>query len=247
MKCTLSSSTLGRLRAALLQDLAPSSPTARSRPPCLLCTYKTPASTKSPFHAPPRRHASTTTTPRKESLRPQTHYELFPQTLPAGPPPTGPFTIDTRLLRHEFLQLQARAHPDRHHGPDKARAEGASARINDAYKTLQSPLLRAQYLLRLRGTDVAGDETARVEDAGLLMEVMEMRERIEGAESEEEVAGMEEVNERRIGESVRGLEGAFARDDLRAAKEEAVRLRYWVNIRESLHAWERGKPVVLVH
>lgn len=94
---------------------------------------------------------------------------------------------------------------------------------------------------------MAEDETARVEDPELLMEVLEMRERIEGAESEEEVRGMEEVNEERIAESVRGLEGAFGRDDLRAAREEAVRLRYWVNIRESLHAWERGKPVVLVH
>ena len=94
---------------------------------------------------------------------------------------------------------------------------------------------------------MAEDETARVEDPELLMEVLEMRERIEGAESEEEVQGMKEVNEERIAESVGVLEGAFARDDLGAAKEEAVRLRYWVNIRESLHAWERGKPVVLVH
>ena len=134
-------------------------------------------------------------------------------------------------------------HPVAH----KARAQALSARINEAYKTLQSPLLRAQYLLSLRGIDVGGDEAARVEDAGLLMEVMEAREAIEEAESEEEVRVLQDVNEGRIERSVRVLEEAFRRDDVEGAGREAVRLRYWVNIKESLDAWEKGKPVVLMH
>ena len=185
--------------------------------------------------------------PRKESLIPQTHYDLFPQTIPEGPPPRGPFDIDPRQLRKEFLQLQAKAHPDRHQGPDKARAEGASARINDAYKTLQNPLLRAQYLLLLRGIDVAEDETAKVEDPELLMDVLEMRENIEAAEEAAELETMQGENDGKIKQSVMVLESAFKRDDISAAKEEAVRLRYWINIKESLNAWEKGKPVVLVH
>ena len=184
---------------------------------------------------------------RKESLRPQTHYELFPNTLSSGPPPEGPFVIDTRELRKEFLQLQAKAHPDRHHGENKARAEGASARINEAYKTLQNPLLRAQYLLSLRGIDVAEDETAKVEDPDLLMEVLETREDIEAAQEESELKLLKEHNEERIKESENILNAAFTSDDLDAAKEEAVKLRYWINIKESLDAWEKGKPVVLVH
>lgn len=129
-----------------------------------------------------QRWQTTSAKPHKESLRPQTFYEIFPQTTPNGPPPQGSFDIDPRQLRKEFLQLQAQAHPDRHQGADKARAEGASARISEAYKTLQNPLLRAQYLLSLRGIDVAEDETAKVEDPELLMEVLEMRENIEAAE-----------------------------------------------------------------
>ena len=31
------------------------------------------------------------------------------------------------------------------------------------------------------------------------------------------------------------------------AMQEAVRLRYWINIKESLDGWEKGKPVVLNH
>lgn len=129
----------------------------------------------------------------------------------------------------------------------KSRAEGTSARINEAYKTLQNPLLRAQYLLSLRGIDVAEDETAKVEDPELLMEVLDAREEIENAQEEEELEEMKRVNDERIEASEQVLDRAFKDDDIRSAKEEAVRLRYWVNIKESLDGWEKGKPVVLVH
>lgn len=79
------------------------------------------------------------------------------------------------------------------------------------------------------------------------MEVLDARERIEEAESEEELVEMKAENGERIAESVRVLEGAFAKDDVQSAKEEAVKLRYWINIKESLDDWEKGKPVVLAH
>jgi molecular chaperone HscB len=150
-------------------------------------------------------------------------------------------------LKKEFLQLQARAHPDLHPQADKKRAEALSSRINEAYKTLQNPLLRAQYLLSLRGIQVAEDETAKVEDPELLMEVLEARESIEEAETEEDLEGMREGNEKRIEESTRVIDEAFKHDDLEAAKREAIKLRYWVNIKESIENWEKGVPVVLQH
>jgi len=94
---------------------------------------------------------------------------------------------------------------------------------------------------------VAEDESAKVEDPELLMEVLDAREAIESAQTEEQVQELRRVNEDRIRESERVLGRAFAEDDLENAKGEAVKLRYWVNIRESLDAWEKGKPVVLVH
>ncbi|KAI1369544.1 Co-chaperone Hsc20 [Xylaria arbuscula] len=179
---------------------------------------------------------------------PQNHYEFFPTTLPQGPPPAGPFDIDVRALRREFLSLQAGAHPDLHPAHMKARAQATSARINEAYKTLSHPLHRAQYVLSLRtGEDVAADETAKVEDPELLMLVLETRECIEEAESEGHLEGLRAENEERIEESVNKLGDMFARDDMEAAREEVVRLRYWMNIRESVDNWERGKPVVLEH
>jgi molecular chaperone HscB len=130
---------------------------------------------------------------------------------------------------------------------DKKRAEALSARINEAYKTLQNPLLRAQYLLTLRGIEIAEDETAKVEDPELLMEVLEAREQIEEAESEEDLVGMKDTNDARIRGSEEVLEQAFKEDNIELAKSEAVKLRYWINIKESIDDWERGKPVVLQH
>jgi molecular chaperone HscB len=86
-----------------------------------------------------------------------------------------------------------------------------------------------------------------VADPELLMEVLEAREDIEAADTEEELQELKRVNNARIAASETVLEKAFNMDDLAMAKEEAIKLRYWVNIKESLDAWEKGKPVVLVH
>lgn len=134
-------------------------------------------------------------------------------------------------------------HPAEH----KARAEATSARINEAYKTLSNPLLRAQYLLALRGVDVANDETLKIEEPSLLLEVLEAQEEIEDAQSEADLEEPKRINEERIADSEQVLEQAFHADDIDAAKKEAVRLRYWVNIRESLSNWEEGRPVTLQH
>ncbi|KEY71058.1 hypothetical protein S7711_00882 [Stachybotrys chartarum IBT 7711] len=179
--------------------------------------------------------------------RPRIHYDFFPESLPDGPPPAGHFPIDVRALRREFLKLQARAHPDMHPPETKAAAEGTSALINEAYRTLANPLLRAQYLLSLRGVDVATDETLKIEEPALLMDVLEAREDIEAAESEADLQETRAINDERIATSEAELERAFRNDDVEAAKREAVRLRYWVNIKESLDNWERGKPIVLEH
>lgn len=186
---------------------------------------------------------------------PPSYYALFPQSLPSGPPPSGPFHIDVRSLRREFLRLQAVSHPD-FHAHSKAdpsarrHAQAASALINGAFRTLANPLLRAQYLLREQyGLDVAGDEAGRIAAAeeDVLDVVLEARETIEEAESEEDLLGLKEENEERISAAEDVLEQAFADGDVEKLKKEVVRLRYWVNIREGIDNWEKGKPVVLEH
>jgi len=223
---------------------------------CRICNKQRPQAEKqrlSSYHQRRWQSQSSSTqtasneTAAKPSSTPQTHYDFFPKTLPAGPPPAGDFVIDLKTLRKEFLQLQAIAHPDRHPHHLKTRAEATSARINEAYKTLQNPLLRAQYLLHLRGIDAAGDETAKVDDPALLMEVLETREEIEAAREEEELTELKAINDERIEASEQILGEAFKANDIEKAKMESVKLRYWVNIKESMDNWEKGRPVVLEH
>ncbi|KAF3059429.1 J-type co-chaperone JAC1, mitochondrial [Daldinia childiae] len=192
----------------------------------------------------------------QDGKKPISHYDLFPQTLPQGPPPKGRFAIDVRALRREFLTLQATAHPDLAPAgaSSKRRAEAASAYINEAYRTLADPLARAQYLLRQRwGIDAAGEEAGRVEDPELLMLVLETREAIEEAECEEDLEPLRVQNEARIRESEDRLARAFEEEEGEGddggerARREVTRLRYWVNIKDAVSNWEEGKPVVLQH
>ncbi|KAM3512341.1 hypothetical protein MY11210_003980 [Beauveria gryllotalpidicola] len=234
-------------------------------------TNPSPSSSSSSPQPPPRRlfshHAASgadTSEPSSSAAAaaaaaaPSPYYALFPSTLPLGPPPRGHFPIDVRQLRREFLQLQARAHPDMHApGAAKSAAETRSALINEAYRTLANPLLRAQHLLALRGVDVAGDERLKMDAAAaeeeeegggnLLMVVLEAREGIEEARTEADLDGLRTENEARIREGEERLEEAFREDDVEKAKREAVKMRYWVNIKESLDNWEQGKPIVLQH
>lgn len=86
-----------------------------------------------------------------------------------------------------------------------------------------------------------------MDDPELLMEVLEAREQIEEAEQEGDLMEMRDTNEERIGRSVKEIERCFKEDDLQGAKSESVKLRYWVNIKESIENWEKGVPVVLNH
>jgi len=40
---------------------------------------------------------------------------------------------------------------------------------------------------------------------------------------------------------VQVLEDCFASSNMDKAATEAIRLRYWMNIEESIHGWEQGK------
>ena len=58
--------------------------------------------------------------------------------------------------------------------------------MNHAFKTLQSPVLRAEYILRGQGIDLAESEQT-LEDPELLMEIMESREALDEATSQDQV------------------------------------------------------------
>jgi molecular chaperone HscB len=245
-----------------------------SQDACLLCRYRQPARglTTLPTRRTPtnqafmthRRSSSTEASKPTEANKitlagaPDitNHYTIFPQTLPAGPPPGSAFAISTSDLRREFLQLQGLVHPDKYpNGAEKQLAEGLSARINEAYRTLLDPLQRAQYILReWHGIDVTAEDasTKHALDAETLMEVMEVQETIEevgdSAEAEVQINELKKENEGRVVECVNRLGEAFEKGDLEAARKECIRLRFWYSVGEGLREWEPGNTQIrLMH
>ncbi len=168
-----------------------------------------------------------------------------------GSIPKGGWEVDTAALKRAWRLKMAVTHPDRMVGrTDKEQQIGAqqSALINRAYETLLNPLPRAHYLLeRYKAPEVS--ESDSLEDPELLMEVMELRERLEEAESEAEAAEVRADNARLLDAAVDTLAQAFAASppDLASAREAAVQLRYWTNIEKAAREWSPGKRVELQH
>ena len=103
------------------------------------------------------------------------HFELF-GLVPA-------FSLDVARLEAAYRDIQSKVHPDRfvHSGDAERRASmQMTTRVNEAYRTLKSPVQRAKYLLELNGVDAGFDtETAMPED--FLLQQLELREKLEEA------------------------------------------------------------------
>lgn len=86
-------------------------------------------------------------------------------------------------LARRFRALSRELHPDRYAGRsarERRLAVEQMTAVNDAYRTLRDPVQRATHLLHLRGVEIA--ERGGDAEPALLMEVMELRERIEEGE-----------------------------------------------------------------
>lgn len=91
--------------------------------------------------------------------------------------------IHLAALEERFREVQAKVHPDKHaHAgeADQRLAMQWATRVNEAYKTLKTPLLRARYLLQLLGHD-AQVESNTAMPVPFLMAQMELREAVEAA------------------------------------------------------------------
>ena len=114
----------------------------------------------------------------------QNHFDLF------GLPPS--FSIEGEGLERSYREIQSKVHPDRfaHAGDAERRASLQwTTRVNEAYRTLKSPVLRAKYLLGLQGVDV-DFETNTAMPREFLMQQMELRERLEDAKQGSDLASL---------------------------------------------------------
>ena len=105
----------------------------------------------------------------------QDHFSLFG--LPSA------YVLDAVSLERAYREIQARIHPDRFVNSGEAEKRASmqwTTRVNEAYRTLRDPVLRAKYMLEQAGLDV-GFETNTAMAPAFLMRQMELRESLEEA------------------------------------------------------------------
>jgi len=105
----------------------------------------------------------------------QNHFELFGLSTSFG--------LDKEVLEKAYLAIQSRVHPDRfaHAGDAERRASMQwTTRVNEAYRTLKSPVQRAKHILELHGVDVEFETNTQM-PSDFLLQQLELREELEAA------------------------------------------------------------------
>lgn len=123
--------------------------------------------------------------------------------------------LNDEQLQQRYYDLSREYHPDFHTQADEGRRQESlerSSLLNQAYRTLRDPFERARYLLALEWPDLPEEERKQIPPA-LLMEVMEMQEKIAEATFEENAEKKEEFGrelvdiEKRLEVKMKGLRG----------------------------------------
>jgi len=92
--------------------------------------------------------------------------------------------LDVDVLEKEFYRLSRKLHPDRYARATESEREWSladTALVNDAYRTLQDPIRRTEYLLKLEGESIGEEHSGKVSNSrasrvpsDLLEEVFEL-------------------------------------------------------------------------
>ena len=88
------------------------------------------------------------------------------------------FALDAVSLERSYREIQSQIHPDRyaHAGDAERRASMQwTTRVNEAYRTLKSPVQRAKYLLEMNGVDVSFETNTQM-PTDFLLRQLELRE-----------------------------------------------------------------------
>ena len=147
------------------------------------------------------------------------------------------FSVDEAMLEKAYRNIQSQVHPDRfaHAGDAERRASLQwTTRVNEAYRTLKSPVQRAKHLLELHGVDVAF-ETNTAMPPEFLMQQMELRERLEQAKDANALDDLRSA----LRKDFRALEKTIAeaidaRQDYRAAADLVRKLQFLHRLDEEI-------------
>ena len=139
------------------------------------------------------------------------------------------YALDLEHLDSAYRDIQSRIHPDRYASAGDAERRASmelTTRVNEAYRTLKSPVQRGRYVLELNGVDT-GFETNTAMPPEFLMEQIELREKLEEARDAAtlDVIRKDLVTARKALE-LRIVECIDAKRDYESAKEPVRKLMF---------------------
>lgn len=165
------------------------------------------------------------------------YFELFG--VPAG------FNVESARVESKYRELQSLLHPDRYAtagAQEKRLAMQGAALVNQAYAVLSDDCARAAYLLELKGV-VFADEPDTLNAPDFLMQQMELREALEqstaAADPAAALAELEQDAGARMTELAGNFEHAYAGDDLDAARETVLKMKFIRKFRDEVGAARR--------
>ena len=145
---------------------------------------------------------------------------------------------DPSTIERAFRDASRLVHPDRFRAKsaiERRLALEQTTAVNEAFQRLKDPRRRAEYLLSLEGIEI-GSEEHRTQDPALLMEMMELTERIDAADDPEMLRAERSALRSEREQILASLEEHFDQGGGEPAKaaQQLERLRYLVRLEERI-------------
>jgi len=153
------------------------------------------------------------------------------------------YELDLADVERRYRSRSREVHPDRFAtapAAERLRSLREATALNDAYRTLRSPVARAEHLLALRGAPLSAREPVAQE---FLMEILELREALAEARAagdEERVRALHGDVQRRHAAALGALGALFARGALDDVKRQLVAARYFQRFLDEVEGTEEA-------
>ncbi len=137
------------------------------------------------------------------------------------------FDVDLEVIQQVYQRLQRQYHPDRHiqsPAEEQLRMASKAAEVNSAWKTLSSPLLRAEHLLRLRGVDV---QQSIALSPAFLMEQIEWREQLEQASTVSKLLSLRQMLLDRLNSEAEAFQSSLEAEQLEQARNHFTSMQFF--------------------
>lgn len=155
------------------------------------------------------------------------------------------FDIDLKALESAYFKMQRDFHPDRlakKSESERTQATLRSMELNDAYHILKAPWPRARHLLAQQGIQVGTEKDTVKPSQELLVESLDMRERLSEAESIEDFRQLMTEAETEKEHALAALSHSFATQAYDDAAQHALRLNYLLKLLDEIRVQAHKRP-----